>query len=239
MITRWLLWGGWSSIRAMKMSFPRAALLVGLFGLCTCEPSKQSPPPGVGQPPPVAAEIAKPPAPTPPDAAPTPAPANAPAETPPPDAAPSAAPSPGGDAPVGAAIQPAAAGAINAGSAVAMETVTGGGAAVALPAGWKGTGVLAKASPRPPKGAPAWAGIQAEVIARDNQRLLRAVGRADDIENGALGRTAAENRARAQLSRWLNQHTLEGSQVVNYWQRSKGHVHITQVEIPIPPDALK
>ena len=106
------------------------------------------------------------------------------------------------------------------------------------PADWQGVGILAKRADKLPRGAPSWAAIAAEVIERDGKRFLRATGKVDDIDSVALARSTAENRARAEMTRWLGVTSLQGALLVNLWQRKKSHVFLAQVEVALPPEAL-
>lgn len=105
-----------------------------------------------------------------------------------------------------------------------------------LPADWHGVGVLAKRSDAPNE-APVWASIRAEVVDRGNQRILRATGKAEDIDNPALGRSTAENRARAELARWLHTHAISGAQVVDSYSAAP-QVYLVLVEIAVPQEVL-
>lgn len=110
--------------------------------------------------------------------------------------------------------------------------------AVKPPADWKGTGVLAKAKIPPPKGAPPWAAIAAEVVARDGSRYLRTTGSVDKIADPALARTSAENRARAEMARWLQADVVRGASVINTWQRKRHHDIYVQVEVALTNELL-
>ena len=111
-------------------------------------------------------------------------------------------------------------------------------APVPLPPGWTGAGVLADANDRPPHDAPDWAAHAAQVVQRDGTRWLLGTGRADDIDNAGLARRTAENRARAQLARWLRQERLVGAEVIHFWNSGNGRVHIAQVQIAISNSVL-
>jgi len=103
-----------------------------------------------------------------------------------------------------------------------------------LPPGWSGTGVLA-ARRDLPTGAPAWAGVVAEVVDENGQRLLRATGEARGIKNPMLARTAAGNRARAELAYWLGTQQLVGSEVIANWGFPGGKV-FAQAQVAVPAD---
>jgi hypothetical protein len=107
-----------------------------------------------------------------------------------------------------------------------------------LPAHWPGVGVLAKSQDKLPRSAPRWAGVVSEVVEDDSKRFLRATGKAQDIANPALARSTAENRARAELSRWLGADMVAGAKIINVWQHAKQHLTLTQVEVLLPPETL-
>lgn len=104
------------------------------------------------------------------------------------------------------------------------------------PADWHGVGVLAKRSDAPNE-APVWASIRAEVVDRGGQRYLRATGKAEDIDNPALGRSTAENRARAEMARWLHTQAISGAQVVDSYSAAP-QVYLVLVEIAVPQEIL-
>lgn len=97
-------------------------------------------------------------------------------------------------------------------------------------------GVLAEEPIKASAGAPAWLGINAEVTESDGMRYLVAVGTVRGIRNVALARSSAENRARAQLSKWLGSPTLTGAEVIEVWQEPKGALVAARVRVPLPPE---
>ena len=107
-------------------------------------------------------------------------------------------------------------------------------AGLMLPAGWQGLGVLANAAEAAPARAPAWARSQAEVLARDGKHFLEATGRADRIKNPALARSTAENRARAELAKWLNTGKVAGGEVVDTYVDKKTKAMFVRVAIEVP-----
>jgi hypothetical protein len=107
-------------------------------------------------------------------------------------------------------------------------------AGLVLPAGWQGLGVLANAAEPAPSQAPGWAKSQAEVVARDGKHFLETTGRADRIKNPALARSTAENRARAELAKWLNVDKVSGGEVVNMYVDKKSKAMLIRVAIEVP-----
>lgn len=107
-------------------------------------------------------------------------------------------------------------------------------AKVQLPKGWQGTGVLARRGGRIPKRAPAWARIALEVVERGGQRYLVATGRASKIKDHHLARVTAEDRARAELSRWTGSPKLEGSTVRQIWRDPRNGETFAQVDLLLP-----
>lgn len=106
------------------------------------------------------------------------------------------------------------------------------------PEGWTGTGVLAKSSAELPKGAPEWAGIEAEVVDRDGKRFLLATGWVRGVDNQALARSAAEGRARAVLARWTGQSRLVGSMSAESWHDPRSGTSFARVEMELPAELL-
>lgn len=106
------------------------------------------------------------------------------------------------------------------------------------PPGWTGTGVLAKASTPSPKGAPPWVGIAAEVVSRDGTRYLQTTGTVDKIADVALARSSAENRARAEMARWLQTDVVKGASVTNTWLRKRHRAVWVQVEVALTNELL-
>lgn len=105
----------------------------------------------------------------------------------------------------------------------------------ATPADWDGTGVLSPTTVEDRSGAPAWTRTEAEVVERDGQRYLVATGVAQGIDNPALAKTTAENRARAVLARYLNQQKLLNSHIVGSWEDAATGSVYSRAEIEVPP----
>ncbi len=101
-----------------------------------------------------------------------------------------------------------------------------------LPEGWAGTGTL-EVRENVVEGAPAWVRVKAEVMEEAGQRFLRASGEARRIRNSSLARSAADNRARAELSQWLGTGRLVGSEVIERWG-IPGQNTYALARIPVP-----
>ncbi|MEK7704172.1 MAG: hypothetical protein AAB426_04375 [Myxococcota bacterium] len=108
--------------------------------------------------------------------------------------------------------------------------------AMTVPQGWSGTGVLSRRTGKLPKGAPKWAAVEAEVVAREGRRMLVASGLVEQIGNPALARSTAENRARAVMARWLGEERLEGAKIVDASWNKRRRVAVVKVEVEVPAD---
>jgi hypothetical protein len=109
-------------------------------------------------------------------------------------------------------------------------------APIRLPAGWRGSGVLTKRSDRLPRRAPSWARIAAEVTEHDGQRFLVTTGRVKKIKDAHLARSTAENRARAEIGRWIKNEKQTGGTVRQIWRDPRTGETFAQVEMPVPQD---
>ncbi len=121
-------------------------------------------------------------------------------------------------------------------AAVVGETESPPHTDVPLPADWAGQGILASREEALPKRAPQWAAVSAEVIVRDEQRYLVATGRAERIRNEALARATAENRARAEIARWIASERIVGAMIVDGWRDPASGVAFAKVELAVPND---
>lgn len=131
---------------------------------------------------------------------------------------------------------------------VRVSTPAAGVAAAGIragqPAGPAPASRPAKAKRRPPRPSadlvPRWAKQKPRFMERGGRRLAVAVGSAT-TENQALGRSVAQDRARAALLRLLQgkpagadaEGTLAGARVVNSF-RTKGGRHYVEVEVEFP-----
>jgi hypothetical protein len=107
-------------------------------------------------------------------------------------------------------------------------------AGLVLPAGWQGLGVLANPPDAVPKKAPAWARSLAEVVARGGKHFLETTGRADRIKNPALARSTAENRARAEMAKWLATERMTMAQATEMFIDKKSKAMFVRVAIEVP-----
>lgn len=121
-------------------------------------------------------------------------------------------------------------------AAVVAETKSPPSTAVPLPADWSGQGILANREEALPRRAPQWAAVSAEVIVRDEQRYLVATGRAERIRNEALARATAENRARAEIARWIASERVVGAMIVDGWRDPTSGIAFAKVELAVPSD---
>ncbi len=148
------------------------------------------------------------------------------------DAAPAAAP---GDSEIAAGDAGAAPGDVDLTGLVHQpEADELAAAPVKLPAGWQGTGVLARRSDRLPRRAPSWAKVLVEVTLRDGQRYLVATGRVSKVKDVQLARSTAENRARAELARWTKTDKQTGGAIREVWRDARTGETFAQVELPVP-----
>ena len=104
--------------------------------------------------------------------------------------------------------------------------------AARLPPNWSGSGVLVKAEDTI-WGAPAWSATRAEIRTQDQQRYLYASNCVTHLTQEHLALSTAQNRARAELTRWLGTERLVGSEVSSNWT-GPDHAVCSQVRIPIP-----
>ncbi|MEE8409497.1 MAG: hypothetical protein V3T05_07825 [Myxococcota bacterium] len=107
---------------------------------------------------------------------------------------------------------------------------------VPLPVGWEGQGILASREERLPKRAPQWAAVAAQVIVRDDKRYLVATGRAERIRNAALARATAENRARAEIARWIASERVVGAMIVDGWRDPATGIAFAKLELEVPQE---
>lgn len=85
-----------------------------------------------------------------------------------------------------------------------------------------------------PSPAPDWVRTRAQVVESEEGRFLLVTGIVRHIENESLAKTAAANRARAEIAVLLDTHVLSGTEVVDTW-RSDG-VTAARVRIPVERD---
>ncbi len=145
-------------------------------------------------------------------------------------------------APVDAADAPAALGDPGAPDDAGAAALLPGGDVEAVPAaakpelpqGWQGQGLLASRSEKPPRGAPKWARVLAEVVEKNGQRYLQTTGRVEGIKNKPLARTTAENRARAEMTRWVASERLVGSEITDVWQHPKSGITLARAAMAVP-----
>jgi hypothetical protein len=87
-----------------------------------------------------------------------------------------------------------------------------------------------------PSGAPGWARAAAEVLRRDDERFLRACGRAGRIKEPALALSTAAGRARAELARWLQTRDVQGSRQVDTWTEPNSGTVYVLLELAVPEE---
>ena len=101
------------------------------------------------------------------------------------------------------------------------------------PFDWPGKGILARRLDGPPTG-PGWTTVLAEVQEDGTGRFLVATGVTRGIRNMQLARNAADNRARAELGRWVGQEKIVGSEVIDHF--TDGLITVARVRMPVAAD---
>jgi len=100
----------------------------------------------------------------------------------------------------------------------------------------------AAASASVPRRAPAWTRERPRFFEREGRRFASAVGRARDVENRALARVDAEDRARADLLKLMVRSgapenelsgPLPGARMTDSYASRNGEVFV-RMEVPAP-----
>ncbi|MCK5688592.1 hypothetical protein KAI87_04935 [Myxococcota bacterium] len=104
------------------------------------------------------------------------------------------------------------------------------------PAGWTGTGSLAKTE-NPPSNAPAWVADKAKVVEEGGKRFLVVVQDTPKSSHASMQRNKGMMGARMEASRILGTDTISGMGQSNMFQAPDGKVYI-QAKMPISSEQI-